>query len=84
MTRLLDNAIRKLAELPEEKQDEMARLILERVENATRTAGARDSLPMGWLKGAKSSEDAFAPMSDEECDLWEGPLTTNGTGPDEQ
>lgn len=54
MTQLLDNAFKKVSELPEAEQDTFARFILDEIESEQK-----------WESSFLKSEDMLASMSDE-------------------
>ena len=75
MTRLLDEAIKRLAELPADRQDEAARLILERFRppEPPEVDGAGEPYRrIGWLAGWEIPDSFFEPLDDELLELFEG------------
>ena len=90
MTRLFDEAVRRVASLPPERQDELARLLLDRLPDQTALetreasdgSGATDAAGrwQGWVKGTVIHDSFDDPLDDELLDLFEGAGLTDPRG----
>ena len=65
MTKLLEEAMQRVAELPEDEQDAVAALVLAELESEDR-----------WDKGFAGSQDALAELAAEAAELDEEGSTT--------
>lgn len=65
MTKLLEQAMQRVAELPEDEQDAVAALVLAELESEGR-----------WEKRFAESQDALAELADEAAELDEEGSTT--------
>ena len=75
MTRLFDKALKRLHELPPDRREEAARLILDRYpadETAPHADGNKPFRPEGWMKATGLPDSFFEPLDDELLDLFEG------------